>query len=82
MHYFFGKFETEGGRLTLKGFMDLYYKESYHHPKNVWEELVKFGYDENLVRASIWFSGAAKTNMLFFSKGPLNKCGNAMVLCV
>jgi len=49
LKFFFEKYAAPEGdpeRLTLSGFLNLYYRESYQHPKNVWDELVIFGYDK------------------------------------
>eukprot|EP01090_Pellita_catalonica_P010315 TRINITY_DN2176_c0_g5_i2.p1 TRINITY_DN2176_c0_g5~~TRINITY_DN2176_c0_g5_i2.p1 ORF type:complete len:1338 (+),score=328.87 TRINITY_DN2176_c0_g5_i2:43-4056(+) len=50
LDFFFDKYQTNAnGDLTLKGFLDLYYREAYRHPKNVWDELSSLGYDKRLV---------------------------------
>lgn len=48
LSFFFKKYETEGGRLTLRGFLSLYYHDAYNHPKHSWEELQRLGYDSEL----------------------------------
>lgn len=48
LRHFFSKYHTEAGRLTLQGFLSLYYHDAYNHPKHSWEELQRLGYDSEL----------------------------------
>jgi hypothetical protein len=48
LRFFLDKYESEGGRLTLRGFLALYYREAYQHPKHSWDELQRLGYDSEL----------------------------------
>jgi len=55
LDFFFQKFNTtSNGKLTLKGFLDLYYREAYQHPGNLWKEMEKLGYSRETLSLNLY----------------------------